>query len=71
MGFSCQRSEALVIFIYIIVFHPQVFDLHSCFGVTVGVQEPVVEGVQEVEPGIWFFTAGVEGIALNSDEISD
>ena len=35
------------------------------------VQEFVIEGFQEVEPGVWVFVARVEGVALDSDEVSD
>ena len=35
------------------------------------VQESVVEGVEEVEPRVWVFIAHVEGVSLNSDEVSD
>ena len=71
MGFSCQGSEALVVFIYVVVFHPQVFDLHSHLGVSMSVQESVIEGVEEVEPCVWFFITSIEGVSLDSDEVSD
>ena len=35
------------------------------------VQESVIEGVEEVEPRVWFFVACIKGISLDSDEISD
>ena len=35
------------------------------------VQEPVIEGVEEVEPRVWVLVAYIKGISLNPDEVSD
>ena len=35
------------------------------------VQEPIIEGVEEVEPRVWVFVARVKSVSLNSNEISD
>ena len=71
VGFPCQRSEALIVFVYIVVLHPEVFNLQPCFGVSMSVQKSVVEGVKEVEPRVWVFIACVKGVTLDSDEVPD
>ena len=35
------------------------------------VQESIIEGIEEVKPGVWVFVAHVEGISLDPDEVSD
>ena len=57
--------------IYVIVFYLQVLDFHSCLGVSVGIQESMVKGVQEVKPGVWVFITRIKRVTLNSDEVSD
>ena len=71
VGFSRQRSEALVVFVYVVILHFEVFNFQPRFGISMSVQEPVIEGVEEVEPHVWVFIAYVKGIPLNSDEVSD
>ena len=36
-----------------------------------GVQESVIEGVEEVEPCIRMFITRIKGVSLNSNEVSD
>ena len=71
VGFSCQRSEALVVFVHVVVLHSEVFDFQPRFGISVSVQESIIEGIEEVEPRVWVFIARVKDVSLNSDEISD
>ena len=36
-----------------------------------GVQEPVIEGVEEVEPRVRMFITCIKGVPLNPNEVSD
>ena len=71
MGFSRQCSEALVVFVHVVVLHFKTFNFQPCFGISVSVQESIIEGIEEVEPRVWVFIAHVEGVSLNPDEVSD
>ena len=71
VGFSRQHAKALVVFFYVVILHFEVFDLQPRFGVSVSVQESIIESVEEVEPRVWVFIARVESVSLNSDEVPD
>ena len=36
-----------------------------------GVQESVIEGVEEVKPRVWMLIARVKGVPLNSNKVPD
>ena len=61
----------LVVFIYVVILHFEVFDFQSRLRISMGVQESIVEGVEEIEPRVWVFVTGVKGVSLDSDEVPD
>ena len=61
----------MVVFIYVVVLHFEVFNFQPRLGISVSVQESIIEGIKKVEPRVWVFIACVEGISLDSDEVSD
>ena len=71
VGFSSQCSKAMVVFIHVIVFHPEVFDFQPCFGVSMSIQESIIEGVEEIEPRVRVFITCIKGISLDPDKIPD
>ena len=52
---SGQGGKLLNIGVHIDAFKSEVFQLLSCFGVSLHVQELLFEGIQEICPGLWGF----------------
>ena len=61
----------MVVFVYIVVLHFKVFDLQPRLGIPVRVQESIIKGIKEVEPGVRVFVTRVESVSLDSDEVPD